>query len=146
MFFVQKRYCLSSRSRGILPLCASERVSLSYMRRRQTSSLYRGGSVSILYRVVADSFSIYRRENSGESASLLAREEADPFVVQGGEYLSSQYRSQTSFLSSRQHRECISTICRGDSLLLCTLERVSLFPIQRRQTPSLYRRESVSSR
>ena len=147
MFFVQTRYCLSSRSRGgILLLCASDRVSLSYMRRRQTSSLYRGVRVSMLYSVVADSFSIYRRENRGESASLLDREEADSFFVQGGasvslldrgvrllfypldsiESVSLLYVEETVFFFVHW-RECLSSRYRGGRLLLYTEERVSLF-------------------
>ena len=44
----------------------------------------------------------------------------------------------------RRESVSLSSICRGDRLLLCTEERVSLFSIERRQTPSLYRRESVA--
>ena len=58
-------------------------MSLFYIERRQTPSLYIRESVSLLYVEEADSFSV-------------------------------------------QRRECLSSVCRGERLLLYTEERVSL--------------------
>ncbi len=61
---------------------------------------------------------------NGESVSLLDREKAGSLSI--------------------QERECLPSTCRAGTPLLCTEDRVSLFSIERRQTPSLYRRESVA--
>ena len=68
-------------------------MSLLYIERRETPSLYKGESVSLLYREEADSFSIGMREThslcKGESVSPLVIEEADTFSIKRRECLSS---------------------------------------------------------
>ena len=61
---------------------------------------------------------------NGESVSLLDGEKAGSFSI--------------------QKRECLPSTCRAGTPLLCTEDRVSLFSIGRWQTPSPYRRASVS--
>ena len=77
-------------------------MSLLYIERRETPPLYKGESVSLLYREEADSFSIERRESllyierretpslfKGESVPLPHTEEADTFSIKRRECLSS---------------------------------------------------------
>ena len=101
-------------------------MSLFSIERRDTPSLCRGDSVSLLYGEEADSFSLQERESlfyRRESARLLYSEERDFFALQRRESVSPFFIERTS-----------------------EDERVSLFSIKRRQTPfSLQKRECLSS-
>ena len=96
---------------GRLLLNEEERVVLFSIYRRQTPSLCRGKSVSLLDIERADSFSMKRRffMKRRECFSLLYIEEADSF--------------------SMQRRDCLSSRSRESRLLLYEEERVFLFSI-----------------
>ena len=70
---------------------------LSSVERRQDPSLQRGERVSLLYTQGRETPSLKR----GESISLLYREETGPFSVMG-----------------ERERECLSSIYKGEALLL----------------------------
>ena len=97
-----------------------KRVSLFSIMRRQTPSVAKGESVSLLYREEAGSFYMKRRKR----LSLPYTEEADPFSKKMGR-VSLLYRDEVDSFSMKR-------------------KRVSLFSILRRQTPSLRKGESVS--
>ena len=109
-------------------------MSLFSIERRQTSSLYRRESVSLLHVEEADS-SLYNIESvsplddsflhRGESVSLLYIEEAYFFPMQKGECLSPICRGGRLFCI--HHRERLSSIY---------VKEADSFPIQRRECPS----------
>ena len=98
-------------------LSAYRRVSLFSIERRDTPSLCRGDSVSLVYGEEAGSFSLQERESlfyRRESARLLYSEERDFFAL--------------------QRRESVSPFS-----IERTQKRVFLFSMAKRETPSLRR-------